>query len=267
MPTKTEQADLLAAMYGRNSESPLPVLAPATPGDCFYVMLEAFRIAVRYMTPVVVLSDGYLANSSEPWLIPDPGALPRTKVEYRSDPEGFLPYQRDPETFARPWAVPGTKGLEHRIGGLETEELTGNVSYRPLNHQRMVEQRAEKVARIAHELPPVEVNGAPSGSLLVVGWGGTYGAITSAVNDARAAGLDVSSIHLRHLNPFPSNLGDVLRRFEKVLVCELNSGQLWRLLRAEYVVPAEKLAKVEGQPFKVREVRAAIERLLGGSDG
>jgi 2-oxoglutarate ferredoxin oxidoreductase subunit alpha len=265
MPTKTEQADLLAAMYGRNSESPLPVLAPATPGDCFSIMLEAFRIAVRYMTPVVVLSDGYLANSSEPWLIPDPSTLPRTRVEHRSDPQGFLPYQRDPETFARPWAVPGTPGLEHRIGGLETEELTGNVSYRPQNHQRMVEQRAEKVARIANELPPVEVNGAPSGQLLVVGWGGTYGAITSAVNEARAVGRDVSSLHLRHLNPFPSNLGDVLRRFEKVLVAELNSGQLWRLLRAEFVVPAEKLAKVEGQPFKVGELRAAIEKLLGGS--
>ena len=265
LPTKTEQADLLAALYGRNSESPLPVLAPCTPGDCFTIMLEAFRIAVRYMTPVVVLSDGYLANSSEPWLIPDVKALPRTKVEHRSDPEGFLPYQRDPETFARPWAIPGTRGLEHRIGGLETEELTGNVSYRPINHQRMVEQRAEKIARIAHELPPVEVNGASSGQLLVVGWGGTHGAITSAVNEARAAGRDVSSVHLRHLNPFPANLGDVLRRFEKVLVAELNSGQLWRLIRAEFVVPAEKLAKVEGMPFKVGEVRAAIEKLLGGT--
>jgi len=265
MPTKTEQADLLAAMYGRNSESPVPILAPATPGDCFHIMLEAFRIAVRYMTPVVVLSDGYVANSSEPWLIPDPATLARTRVEYRTDPQGFQPYQRDPETFARPWAVPGTPGLEHRIGGLETEELTGNVSYRPLNHQRMVEQRAEKVARIANELPPVEVNGASSGQLLVVGWGGTHGAITSAVNEARSAGRDVSSIHLRHLNPFPSNLGDVLHRFEKVLVAELNSGQLWRLIRAEFVVPAEKLAKVEGQPFKVGEIRAAIEKLLGGN--
>ncbi len=264
LPTKTEQADLLAALYGRNSESPLPVLAPCTPGDCFSIMLEAFRIAVRYMTPVVVLSDGYLANSSEPWLIPDVKALPRTKPEHRSDPEGFLPYQRDPETFARPWAIPGTRGLEHRIGGLETEELTGNVSYRPINHQRMVDQRAEKIARIANELPPVEVNGASSGQLLVLGWGGTHGAITSAVNEARAAGRDVSSVHLRYLNPFPTNLGEVLRRFEKVLVAELNSGQLWRLIRAEFVVPAEKLAKVEGQPFKVGEVRAAIEKLLGG---
>jgi 2-oxoglutarate ferredoxin oxidoreductase subunit alpha len=217
------------------------------------------------MTPVVVLSDGYVANSSEPWLIPDVGALPRTTVEYRTQPQGFQPYARDPETFARPWAVPGTPGLEHRIGGLETEELTGNVSYRPLNHQAMVDQRAEKVARIANELPPVEVNGAPSGQLLVVGWGGTFGAITSAVYDARAAGRDVSSIHLRHLNPFPANLGDVLRSYDKVLVAELNSGQLWRLLRSEYVVPAEKLTKVQGQPFKVAEVRAAIEALLGGT--
>jgi 2-oxoglutarate ferredoxin oxidoreductase subunit alpha len=265
MPTKTEQADLLAALYGRNSESPVAVLAPATPGDCFTIMLEAFRIAVRYMTPVVVLSDGYLANSSEPWLIPDVKALPRTKVEHRADPQGFQPYARDPETYARPWAVPGTPGLEHRIGGLETEELTGNVSYRPMNHQRMVNQRAEKVARIANEIPPVEVNGSPSGQLLVVGWGGTHGALTSAVNEARAAGRDVSSIHLRYLNPFPSNLGDVLRSFEKVLVAELNSGQLWRLLRSEFLVPAEKLAKVEGQPFKVGEVRAAIEKLLGGN--
>jgi 2-oxoglutarate ferredoxin oxidoreductase subunit alpha len=264
LPTKTEQADLLAALYGRNSESPVPVLAAATPGDCFHIMLEAFRIAVRYMTPVVVLSDGYVANSSEPWLIPDVASLPRVRVEYRTDPTGFQPYQRDEQTLARPWAIPGTPGLEHRIGGLETEDLTGNVSYRPENHQRMVQLRSEKIARIAQDLPPVEVNGSPSGPLLVVGWGGTYGAITSAVNEARAAGRDVSSIHLRHLNPFPGNLGEVLGRFGKVLVAELNSGQLWRLLRAEYLVPAERIAKVEGQPFKVREIRSEIERLLGG---
>jgi 2-oxoglutarate ferredoxin oxidoreductase subunit alpha len=240
------------------------VLAAATPGDCFHIMLEAFRIAVRYMTPVVVLSDGYVANSSEPWLIPDVASLPRVRVEYRTDPTGFQPYQRDEQTLARPWAIPGTPGLEHRIGGLETEDLTGNVSYRPENHQRMVQLRSEKIARIAQDLPPVEVNGSPSGPLLVVAWGGTYGAITSAVNEARAAGRDVSSIHLRHLNPFPGNLGEVLGRFGKVLVAELNSGQLWRLLRAEYLVPAERLAKVEGQPFKVREIRSEIERLLGG---
>ncbi len=264
MPTKTEQADLLAALYGRNSESPVAVLAPATPGDCFTIMLEAFRLAVRYMTPVVVLSDGYLANSSEPWLIPDARTLTRTRVEHRTDPEGFLPYERDPETFARPWAIPGTPGLEHRIGGLETEERTGNVSYRPQNHQHMTDQRAEKIARIANELPPVEVNGAGSGPLLVVGWGGTYGAITSAVNDARAEGRNVSSLHLRHLNPFPSNLGEVLGRFDRVLVAELNAGQLWRLIRAEFALPAERLAKVEGQPFKVSELRARIEAMLAG---
>jgi 2-oxoglutarate ferredoxin oxidoreductase subunit alpha len=264
LPTKTEQADLLAALYGRNSESPVAVLAPATPGDCFTIMLEAFRLAVRYMTPVVVLSDGYLANSSEPWLIPDVKALGRSRVEHRTEPEGFLPYERDPVTLARPWAIPGTPGLEHRIGGLETEERTGNVSYRPSNHKAMTEQRAEKIARIASELPPVEVNGASSGPLLVVGWGGTFGAITSAVNDARAEGQNVSSLHLRHLNPFPTDLGDVLARFDRVLVAELNGGQLWRLLRAEYALPAESLAKVEGQPFKVAEVREAIDAQLGG---
>ncbi len=262
MPTKTEQADLLLALYGRNSDSPLPVLAAATPGDCFHVMLEAFAIAVRHMTPVVVLSDGYLANSSEPWKIPDVASLPRTEIRFRTDPEGFLPYARDPETLARPWAVPGTRGLEHRIGGIETEEGTGNVSYLPQNHERMVQLRAEKVARVADELPPAEVNGSARGELLVVGWGGTHGAITSAVNDAREAGLDVSSLHLRHLNPFPANLGEVLRGFRRVLVPELNSGQLCRLLRAEYLTPAESLAKVQGLPFKVAEIRARIDAML-----
>lgn len=264
MPTKTEQADLLLALYGRNSDSPLPVLAPATPGDCFHTMLEAFTIAVRHMTPVVVLSDGYLANSSEPWKIPDVDALPRAEVRHRTDPEGFAPYARDPETLARPWAIPGTPGLEHRIGGLESEEVTGNVSYLPQNHERMVELRAEKVARVADHLPPLEVNGADRGELLVVGWGGTHGAITSAVNDAREAGQNVSSLHLRHLNPFPSDLGEVLGRFEQVLVPELNAGQLSRLIRAEYLVPAESLSKVQGQPFKVAEIRARIDEMLGG---
>jgi 2-oxoglutarate/2-oxoacid ferredoxin oxidoreductase subunit alpha len=264
LPTKTEQADLLAALYGRNAESPLAVLAPATPGDCFHAMIEAFRIAVRHMTPVVVLSDAYLANSSEPWLIPDADALPRHPVVNRKDPEGFAPYLRDPETLARPWAVPGTPGLEHRIGGLEGEEVTGNVSYRPENHERMVHLRAEKVARIARDLPPLEVEGADRGDLLVVGWGGTFGAIHTAVTEARADGLDVSSIHLRHLHPFPPNLGDVLSRFRRVLVAELNAGQLWRVLRAEFLIPAELLSKVQGQPFKVAEIRARIEAMLQG---
>ena len=262
LPTKTEQADLLAACYGRNSDSPVPILAPATPGDCFHVVMEAFQLAVKYMTPVVVLSDGYIANSSEPWRIPDLDALPRGEVTYRTDPEDYLPYARDPETLARPWAVPGTPGLEHRIGGLESEENTGNVSYSAENHGRMVQLRADKVARVAQDIPPVEVNGADRGELLVVGWGGTHGAITSAVNEARAAGQDVSSLHLRHLNPFPSNLADVLAGFRQVLVAELNMGQLWRLLRAEFLTPAELLSKVEGQPFKVGEIRARIDEML-----
>jgi len=264
MPTKAEQGDLLAAMYGRNSESPVAVLAAATPGDCFYIMLEAFRIAVKYMTPVVVLSDGYLANSSEPWRIPDLETLPRYHVEQRIDPEGFQPYLRDEETLARPWATPGTKGLEHRIGGLEGEDPSGNVSYLPENHARMVRLRAEKVARIANDIAPVEVDGADRGELLVVGWGGTHGAITTAVEEVRSDGLAVSSIHLRHLNPFPSNLGEVLRGFERVLVPEQNLGQLCRLLRAEFLVPAESLGRVEGQPFRVSEIRGRIEAMLRG---
>jgi 2-oxoglutarate ferredoxin oxidoreductase subunit alpha len=264
MPTKAEQGDLLAAMYGRNSESPVAVLAAATPGDCFHIMLEAFRIAVKYMTPVVVLSDGYLANSSEPWRIPDLETLPRYDVEQRIDPEGFQPYLRDEKTLARPWATPGTPGLEHRIGGLEGEDPSGNVSYLPENHERMVRLRAEKVARIANDIAPVEVDGADRGELLMVGWGGTYGAITTAVEEARTDGLAVSSIHLRHLNPFPPNLGEVLRSFERVLVPEQNLGQLCRLLRAEFLVPAEGLGRVEGRPFKVSEIRGRIEAMLRG---
>ncbi len=262
MPTKIEQGDLLLALYGRNSESPLPVLAASSPGDCFYTMLEAFRIAVTYMTPVVVLSDSYLANSAEPWLIPDPAELPRHPVGYRRDPKGFQPYLRDPETLARPWAIPGTPGLEHRIGGLSKQDVTGNVSYDPVNNARMIELRAEKVARIAQELPPVEVVGDDHGDLLVVGWGGTQGAIASAVESARADGLAVSAIHLRHLNPFPPNLEEVLRGFEQVLVPELNGGQLAMLLRARFLVPAQSFPKVQGQPFKVAEIRTRIDQLM-----
>jgi 2-oxoglutarate ferredoxin oxidoreductase subunit alpha len=262
MPTKNEQGDLLLALFGRNSEAPVPVLAASTPGDCFHIALEAFRLAVRHMTPVVVLTDGYLANSAEPWLVPDVNALQRQPVELCTEPEGFQPYARDPETLARPWAIPGTPGLEHRIGGLSKEDVTGNVAYGPKNNQTMVNLRAEKVARIAREIPPVEVNGPDHGDLLVVGWGGTYGAISSAVEEARVEGVAVSSIHLRHLNPFPPNLGEVLGHFERVLVPELNQGQLCRLLRAEFLTPASSLAKIEGQPFKVAELRDAIERAL-----
>jgi 2-oxoglutarate ferredoxin oxidoreductase subunit alpha len=263
MPTKNEQADLLLALYGRSSDSPMPVLAPATPGDCFWIMLEAFRIAVKYMTPVAVLSDGYLANSAEPWRIPDPKTLPRFPVRFQEATEGFAPYGREPETLTRPWAIPGTAGLEHRIGGLEKEDVTGNVSYDPVNHERMTRLRAEKVAGIARDLPAVEVRGAERGPLLLVGWGGTYGAITSAAEEARAAGLEVSNLHLRHLNPFPANLGDVLQRFDRILVPELNTGQLVRLLRAEFLVAAESLTKLQGQPFKVSELREAVEQRLG----
>jgi len=263
MPTKTEQADLLLALHGRNSESPIPVIAASTPGDCFYTVLEAFRLAVRYMTPVVMLSDGYLANSSEPWAIPDVAALPSHTLSYLTEAEDFRPYARDPQTLARPWAVPGTPGLEHRIGGLSKEDLTGDVSYDPKNNQRMQELRVAKVARIATEIPPAEVMGPDRGELLLVGWGGTFGAIASAAEEARRDGLPVSNLHLRHLNPFPANLGEVLGGFEKILVPELNLGQLSRLLRSEFLVDAQSLSKIEGQPFRVEEIRARIDALLG----
>ncbi len=266
MPTKVEQADLLLALFGRNSDSPIPVLAPETPGDCFHAALEAFRIAVKYMTPVVLLSDAYLANSSEPWRIPDVEALPRMPVTFRTDPENFQPYARNAETLARDWAIPGTPGLEHRIGGLEKEDGTGSISYSPANHERMQQLRADKVARIVQDVPPLEVNGADRGDLLVVGWGSTHGAIASAVEEARALGRSVSSVHIRWLNPLPSNLGDVLRRFKRVLVPELNNGQLALLLRAKFLVDARSLTKVQGQPFKVGEIRARIEAMLRGEN-
>jgi 2-oxoglutarate ferredoxin oxidoreductase subunit alpha len=263
-PTKTEQGDLLLALFGRHSQTPIPVLAASTPGDCFYTALEAFHLAVKYMTPVVVLSDGYLANSAEPWRIPEVETLPRFSVEYASDPEGFHPYDRDPRTLARPWAIPGTPGLEHRIGGLTKQNITGNVAYDPENHAAMVELRARKVAGVAADIPPIEVDGPNSGELLVVGWGGTLGSIRAAVEEARDAGRTVSQIHLRYLNPFPSNLGEVLGRFEQVLVPELNQGQLAMLLRAEFLVPAISFTKVAGQPFKVGEIGAKIEEMLKG---
>jgi len=265
LPTKTEQADLLLALYGRNSDSPVPVIAASTPGDCFYTVLEAFDLAIRFMTPVVMLSDGYLATSSEPWRVPDVEALLRREVRYAEETDAFLPYERDPETLARPWAIPGTPGLEHRIGGLEKSDRTGNVSYDPQNHDTMVRLRAEKVARIARWLPEAEVTGPDRGKLLVVGWGGTHGAIAEACDEARSDGIDVSHLHLRYLNPFPSNLGELLSRFEKILVPELNLGQLSRLLRAEFLVPAESLTKVFGQPFKVEEIRSRIEAMAGGA--
>jgi 2-oxoglutarate ferredoxin oxidoreductase subunit alpha len=264
MPTKVEQGDLLLSLFGRNSDSPIPVLAAATPGDCFHAALEAFRIAVKYMTPVVLLSDAYLANSSEPWRIPDVDTLARTTVSLRTDPEGFQPYARNANTLARDWAIPGTPGLEHRIGGLEKEDGTGSISYTPANHERMQQLRHEKVARIVQDVPPVEVNGADRGDLLIVGWGSTQGAIQSAVEEARALGSVVSSVHLRWLNPLPANLGDVMRRFKRVMVPELNAGQLALLLRAKYLIDAHSLCKVQGQPFKVAEIRACIDAMLRG---
>src|SRR6185436_12535279 len=210
-------ADLLQAICGRNSESPIPVIAASSPADCFARAFEACRLAITRRTPVILLSDGYLANGSEPWLLPDVADLEPIEIEFWSNPETFQPYARDPKTLARPWAIPGTPGLEHRIGGLEKQDVTGNISYDPQNHDHMVRLRAEKVARIANDIPPVEVFGDESGELLVLGWGSTAGAITGAVNSARRRGLPVSRAHLRHLNPFPSNLGEVLARFQKVL--------------------------------------------------
>ncbi|MEK6666457.1 MAG: 2-oxoacid:acceptor oxidoreductase subunit alpha [candidate division NC10 bacterium] len=262
LPTKTEQADLLMALHGRNSESPVVVLAPMTPGDCFFVAYEAIRIAVKYMVPVIVLSDGYLASGAEPWLIPDPKTLPDIPVSFRTNPEGFAPYVRDEATLARPWVRPGTAGLEHRIGGLEKENITGNVSYDADNHDLMVRLRAEKVRRVAQEIPPTTVNGPAAGDLLVVGWGSTYGTITAAVEEVQQSGKAVASVHLRHLNPLPPDLGQILRQYERILVPEINSGQLVRILRAEYLVDAVGFNRVRGLPLSTEELREAIEQLL-----
>ena len=268
LPTKTEQADLLQVMFGRSSESPLPVIAASSPQDCFWAALEAARAAVRSMVPVVLLSDGYIANGSEPWRLPRVEDLPDFAPEIRSDPEGFEPYARDPETLARPWALPGTPGLEHRIGGLEKEDRTGNVSYDPENHERMTRLRAEKVERIAREIAPLEVEGPEAGELLVLGWGSTEGAIKGAVRMLGERGIEVSRAHLRWLNPFPRNLGEVLGRFDRVLVPEMNLGQLAMLLRARYLKDVVTLSKVRGKPFFRTEIAEKIERMLdGGSDG
>ncbi|MDE0886345.1 MAG: 2-oxoacid:acceptor oxidoreductase subunit alpha [Myxococcota bacterium] len=267
-PTKTEQGDLLAAIFGRHSQSPVPVLAPASPGDCFHTVLEAFKIAVDFMTPVVVLSDGYLANSAEPWQIPDIKSLPRKPVSFAKadDADNFQPYSRNSETLARPWAIPGTPGLEHRIGGLTKEDISGNIVYGPENHQHMVNLRAEKIARIATVIPPIEVEGPDSGALLVIGWGGTRGAITAAIEETREKGREVSQAHLRHLNPFPSNLGDVLKRFDNILCPELNEGQLSMLLRSRYLVDVQPFSKIAGQPFKVSEIFERIDTILNQKD-
>jgi 2-oxoglutarate ferredoxin oxidoreductase subunit alpha len=264
LPTKPEQSDLLMAFFGRHSEAPLPVLAAATPGDCFWMAFEASRIALKYMTPVIFLSDGYLANGTEPFRIPAVEDLPEipTATVPSKDGDQFLPYARDKETLARPWAIPGTPGLEHRIGGLEKADRTGNVSYDAENHERMVLTRAEKVARVAQEIPPLEVFGPESGELLVVGWGGTYGAIHGAVRRAVDRGLSAAQVHLRHLNPLPPDLGEIMKRFQTVLVPELNTGQLRFLLRNEYLIDAVGMNKVQGRPFGVDEILKRIIQLL-----
>jgi 2-oxoglutarate ferredoxin oxidoreductase subunit alpha len=261
LPTKTEQADLFQAVFGRNSEAPLPVLAASTPGDCFWVAMEASRIALKYMVPVIVLSDGYLANGAEPWRIPDLKDLPEIPVTFRKEPEGFQPYSRDVATLARPWAVPGTPGLEHRVGGLEKQETTGNVNYEPLNHERMVQLRARKVELVVQDVPDVVPAGDPEGDLLLVGWGSTYGAITAALRAQRDKGRKIGHVHLRHLNPLPKNLGEVLKRYKKVVVPEMNLGQLVWMLRAKYLVDAIRYSKVQGKPFKQSEIEAKIEEL------
>ncbi|MGP3985690.1 2-oxoacid:acceptor oxidoreductase subunit alpha [Streptomyces sp. 3N207] len=269
LPTKTEQADLLQAMYGRNGEAPVPIVAPATPADCFTAALDAARIALTYRTPVFLLSDGYLANGSEPWRIPEVDELPDLRTQFASGPnhelddgtEVFWPYKRDPHTLARPWAVPGTPGLEHRIGGIEKQDGTGNISYDPANHDFMVRTRQAKVDGV--EVPDVEVSD-PGGNarLLVLGWGSTYGPITAAVRRIRKAGDEIAQAHLRHLNPFPQNLGEVLRRYEKVVIPEMNLGQLATLIRARYLVDAQSYTQVRGLPFKAEQLATALKEAI-----
>ena len=276
LPTKTEQADLLQVMYGRHGECPVPIVAARTASHCFDAVIEGVRIALAYRTPVFVLSDGYLANGSEPWLLPKVEDLPDLSVPFASGPnhtlpdgtEVFWPYERDPETLARPWAIPGTPGLEHRVGGIEKADGTGNISYDPANHERMVRLRAAKIAGIAKTIPPTDVDD-PTGdaAILVLGWGSTWGAIQQAARVLRGKGRRVATAHLVHLNPFPSDLGDVLRRYPKVLVPEMNLGQLSRLVRAEYLVDARSFSKVKGLPFTAAEIELAIEAALSSPDG
>jgi 2-oxoglutarate ferredoxin oxidoreductase subunit alpha len=265
LPTKTEQSDLLMAMYGRHGEAPIPIVAPRTPSSCFAIVVEAVRIALKYRTPVFVLSDGYLANGTEPWLLPDLASLPDLRVPFAVSPNHgteFWPYLRDAETLARPWAIPGTPGLEHRIGGIEKEDGTGNISYDPVNHEKMTRLRAAKVAGIAKDIPLTEVDHQEGADVLVLGWGSTYGSIAAAVQRVRARGLAVAQAHLTHLNPFPPDLGAVLRRYPKVIVPEMNLGHLSRLVRAEYLVDARSLTKVQGQPFRAAEIEDAIVEAL-----
>jgi 2-oxoglutarate ferredoxin oxidoreductase subunit alpha len=262
LPTKTEQSDLFQALYGRHGECPLPVLAAATPGDCFQMTMEACRIAIKYMTPVLLLSDGFLGIGSEPWRVPDASQLPRFPPPPLPAPDQFKPYLREPQTLARPWALPGMAGYEHRVGGLEKADVTGAVSYDPENHERMCRLRQAKIEKVSCEIPPVEVLGPQRGKVLVVGWGSTYGAITAAVSRLQAKGQSVACAHLRYLNPLPSDLGQVLSRYERVLVPELNLGQLVHVLRDRYLLDVQGLHKVKGQSFKIDEIEGAVMGLL-----
>jgi 2-oxoglutarate ferredoxin oxidoreductase subunit alpha len=263
MPTKTEQSDLFQAVFGRNGDAPVPVVAPASPGECFAYAIEAWRLAIRHMTPVIYLSDAFLGTGSEPWRIPEMSELPDLRAPNHAEAEGWYPYIRDPETLARPWVVPGTPGLEHRIGGLEKLDILGTVSYDPDNHHRMSLNRAEKVARIANDIPPLEVFGPPEGDLLILGWGSSYGAIRSAVERLQGRGKSIAHAHLRHLNPFPRNTGDVVRSYRKVLVPEVNMGQLLFLIRGTYLVDAIGFNLVRGKPFQISEIQIKAEQLLG----
>ena len=262
LPTKTEQADLFQAVWGRNGECPAIVIAPATPADCFHMAIEAVRLAFKYMSPVFYLSDGYLANGAEPWAIPSLESLPKIEVKFATDPANFMPYSRDEATLARPFALPGTPGLEHRIGGIEKQHITGNVNYDPENHHLMVKLRQEKIDRAVQDVPLLEVMGEKTGKVLVLGWGSTYGSISSAVEKMQREGKSVSSTHLRHLNPFPRNLGEVLAGFETVIVPEMNLGQLCTMIRARYLVDAVPFSKVKGRPFQIREIVRKVEEYL-----
>jgi 2-oxoglutarate ferredoxin oxidoreductase subunit alpha len=262
MPTKTEQADLLQVLFGRNSDSPVAVVAPATPGECFQFSIEAWRLALKYMTPVVYMSDAFLATGAEPWRIPSVDDMPSIAVPNRTEREGFYPYLRDETTLARPWAVPGTPGLEHRIGGLEKADILGNVSYDPENHHRMQVLRQTKIAAIAADIPPLEVFGPSEGDLLVLGWGSTYGAIRSAVERLQGRGASIAHAHLRYLNPFPANTGEVLRSSDRVLVPEMNLGQLALLLRGRFLVDVQSYNRVRGLPFKAEELADVIEKAI-----
>ena len=264
MPTKVEQADLLQAMWGRHGESPLPIVASSSPGDCFDTAIEAARIALKYMVPVILLSDGYLANASEPWKLPDQKEIAQIATRLIEETSGgkFQPYERDPLTLSRPWAVPGMAGLEHRIGGLEKEDVTGDVCYDPDNHQKMTDLRQEKIRRIANDIPHLIVDGPTSGRLLVVGWGSTRGSIAGAVRRKRSEGKQVSWVHLRHMNPFPANFEEILRKFDRILIPELNMGQLEKLVRMEFLLEPVGYHKVQGKTFKTSEIADKIEELL-----